>query len=178
MPDPDLTWTETEPSLWRSTDGRYAILRTQLPGPAPNVIYTLRKIDPASARAYPGTAGYFRAERWSLSEAKRTAATDAYCDDHGAERHVPEDYPALALAWFFWPISEGTTRAALAISRDGDRVVASVIGMARGEDAFEPTVYAEIDLSGQQGLVMAIVDARGRSRIRQRAERSKGKAAR
>ena len=178
MPDPDLTWTEPEPGLWRSTDGRYAILKTALPGPLPNVIYTLRKIDPASARAYPGTVGYFRAERWSLSEARRTAATDAYCDDHGAERHVPKDYPALALTRFFWPISEGTTRAALAISRDGDRVVARVIGMARGEDAFEPAVYAEIDISGQQELVMAVIDARGRSRTRQRAGRGKGKASR
>jgi hypothetical protein len=178
MPDPELTWTEPQPGLWRSTDGRYVILRTQLPGPAPNVVFTLRKIDPASARAYPGTVGYFRAERWSLSEAQRTAATDAYCDDHGAEQHVPKDYPALALARFFWPISEGTTRAALAIVRNGDHAVARVIGMSRGEDAFEPAVYAEIDISGQQELVMAIIDARGRAHIKQRGERGEGKATR
>ena len=75
-------------------------------------------------------------------------------------------------------LSEGTTRAALAIVRNGDRVAARVVGMSRGEDAFEPAVYAEIDISGQQELVMAIIDARACSRLRRRAGRGKGKASR
>jgi hypothetical protein len=150
MPDPELTWTETRPGLWRSTDGRYAIVRAELPEPLAcrKTTYTLRKIGPASARACPGTVGCFRAERYSLEEAQSAAAADAYCDDHAAERSVPEDYPALALARFFWPISEGITKAGLAICRDGDRIVARVVGMARGEDAFEPVTYAEISIAG------------------------------
>jgi hypothetical protein len=54
----------------------------------------------------------------------------------------------VALERFFWPISEGTTQAALAVVRDGERIVARVVGMARQEDPFVPVTYAEIDLTG------------------------------
>jgi hypothetical protein len=147
MPNPDLMWIETKPGLWRSVDGKYAIVRTVLPEDRPNPAerYTLRKFDPASVAAYPGNLGYFVAEEYTLPAAQAHAARDAYCDAHASERHVPADFPALALQSFFWPISDGTTRAALAIVWDGDRVVARVIDMARQEDPFEPVVYAEID---------------------------------
>jgi len=144
----DLLWFELKPGVWRSLDGRYAIIRTVLPEdrPDPTTLYTLRKVDPASAAAYPGTLGYFITERYRLGEAKAEAVRDAYCEAHAAEMSVPEDFPALALARFFWPISQGITKAALAITRDGDRTVARVVGMARQEDPFVPVTYAEIDL--------------------------------
>jgi hypothetical protein len=146
-----LEWTEMQPGWsWRSTNGTYIILRAVLPEstPRPMETYTLRKIDPAMAAALPGSAGYFRGEHYHLAEAKDQAERDAYCDEHAAERSVPGDLPAVALARFFWPISEGTTQAALAVVRDGDRIVARVVGMARQEDPFVPVTYAEIDLTG------------------------------
>ena len=170
---PDLTWTETRPGLWRSADGRYVILRAELPEDRERrtVTYTLRKIDPASARAYPGTLGYFRTERYSLEEAKSAAATDAYCEAHANERSIPEDYPSLALARFFWPISEGVTRAGLAVCRDGDRITARVVGMARGEDAFEPVTYAEIDITDYLKPARTLLDAQWRRHVRDLAAR-------
>ena len=143
-------WTEMQPGWsWRSTDGTYVILRSVLPEdrPHPAETYTLRKVDPASARAYPGSLGYFVAERYTLADAQGEARRDAYGDEHSRERSVPEDFPSLALELFFWPISQGTTRGALAVVRDGDRIVARVVGMARQEDPFVPVTYAEIDLT-------------------------------
>lgn len=146
----ELTWTEIQPGWsWRSEDGRYVILRAVLPEDRaqPAETYTLRKIDPAMAAVYPGTLGYFRGEHYDVAGAKAHAERDAYCDAHSAERDVPDTYPSVALKRFFWPISEGTTRAALAIVRDGDRLVARVVGMAREEDPFVPGTYVEIDLT-------------------------------
>lgn len=62
-------------------------------------------------------------------------------------RDVPEDYPAVALRRFFWPISNGTTRAALAIISDGSRVLAQVVGMARRDGPLVPVIWAEIDVT-------------------------------
>ena len=145
-----FSWAETKPGLWRTTDGRYAIVRTTLPEdrPEPTQTYTLRKIDPALACANPGRLGYFIVERYSLSEVQQAAENDAYTDEHRAETSIPETYPALALARFFWPISNGVTRGALAITCDGDRTSARVIGMSRRVDAYEPGTYAQIDLTG------------------------------
>jgi hypothetical protein len=57
----------------------------------------------------------------------------------------------METARFFWPISDGTTRAALAVIRDGDRIVARVVGMSRRERDFEPGTYAEIDITDLAG---------------------------
>ncbi len=146
----NLTWTEMQPGWsWRSDDGKYVILRSVLPENRERSaeIYTLRKIDPATRRAYPGSLGYFRAERYTQAEARDEARRDAYRDEHWQQASVAEDFPAMALARFFWPISDGTTRAALAVVRDGDRILARVVGMARKEDPFEPVTYAEIDVT-------------------------------
>jgi hypothetical protein len=150
MPTPDLMWVETKPGLWHSIDGKYVIVRTVLPEDRPNPAecYTLRKFDPASVAAYPGNLGYFRTEENTLQAAQEAAERDAYCDAHRAEMSVSEDYPALALTRFFWPIDhDGITRGALAIVRDGERVVARIVSMARPEGPFEPVVYAEIDFA-------------------------------
>jgi hypothetical protein len=150
MPNPDLMWIETKPGLWRSVDGNYAIMRFTLPDDRPQhaEMFIVNRFDPAMSQAYPGNLGYFRGQELSLPAALAFAARDAYCFAHASERSVPENYPADAAARFFWPISEGTTRAALAIVREGGRLLARVVGMARGEDAFEPVTYAEIDLTG------------------------------
>lgn len=149
----DLLWFELKPGVWRSLDGRYAIIATVLPEdrPDPTTVYTLRKVSPESAAAYPGGLGYFVSERYRLEEAKAEAGRDAYCEAHAGEMSVPEDFPALALERFFWPISGGVTKAALVVVRDGDRTVARVVGMARQEDPFVPVTYAEVDLSSVPG---------------------------
>jgi hypothetical protein len=146
----DITaWAQTRPGLWRSLDGRYAIVGTVLPEdrPDPTPVYTLRKIDPASARAHPGTLGHFLAEEYSLGQAQQCAERDAYCQAHAEDMSVPDDFPCVALTRFWWPISAGTTRGALAVVRTGDQVFVQVIGMSRKTGAFEPAVYAETDVT-------------------------------
>jgi hypothetical protein len=144
-----MIWIETKPGLWRDVAGAYVIARFTLPDdrPDPSDIYIVNRFDPAMVAAYPGNLGYFRSQELTLDAAMAFAERDAYGWTHNAERSIPEDFPALALARFFWPISEGTSMGALAVIRDGDRIVARVVGMARGEDAFEPGTYAEIDLT-------------------------------
>jgi hypothetical protein len=96
----EIQWAEMQPGWsWRSADGTYVILRSVLPEdrPQPAEVFTLRKIDHASARAWPGRLGYFRAERYTLAAAQAEARRDAYCDEHRAERSVPEDFPSVAL---------------------------------------------------------------------------------
>lgn len=144
-----IMWVDVRPDLWRSVDGTYVILRTVLPEDRqePTQTYTLRKLNPDMVAAYPGTLGYFRGEHYTLEEAQQHAERDAYCSEHAAERSVPEDFPSLALQRFFWPISEGVTRGALAVVREGDRILVRVVGMSRQQHAFEPGVYAEIDIT-------------------------------
>ena len=147
-----VQWTPVQPGWsWRSTDGRYVILRSVLPETRanPSDVFHLRKIDPEMAAAYPGKLGYLLGESWSFDQADAEAQRDAWASANGRESHVPEDYQALALQRFFWPISQGTSRAALAVERDGDRVVAKVVGMSRSDgDDYEPGTYAELDLTG------------------------------
>jgi hypothetical protein len=147
-----LTWLEMTANLWRSVDGRYIIVGSVLPEwrPDPTQIYTLRKIDAASRDAYPQnwTCGCFVEETYGLDAAKRAAELDAWSEAQGVARHVPKDYPAVAVKRFFWPISTGTSKGALAIVRDGDRLLARVVGMGRGEDdRYQPGIFAEIDLT-------------------------------
>jgi hypothetical protein len=152
-PDPSATvlWVDIQPGLWRSLDGRYVILHAVLPEdrPEPTETYTLRHLDRQMAAAYPGTLGSFVAEAYSLHAAQQEAERHAWERAQGGACHVPADFPALRLERFFWPISEGTSRAALAIVRENGRVLARVVGMSRGDaDAYEPGTYAEIDLTG------------------------------
>jgi hypothetical protein len=154
MNDPTLTWTKAGPGIWRSLCGRYVILRAVLPEdrPAPSVTYTLRKVDKAMAVVYPGTLGYLGyllTEEHDLAGARRAAERDAYSDTYGSQRSVPDDHPAVALRRFYWPISDGVTRGALTVVRDGDRLVAQVVGMVRRQDdqGYEPAPWVEIDLT-------------------------------
>lgn len=145
-----LTWTEERPYLWRSHEGDYVILRTVLPeaNADPKAIFTLRKIDPAMGRAYPGGLGYFLAEHYTLADAQQYAENDAWSQAQGIARHVPEDLPALALRRFWWPISGGTEQGALAIVREDGRILARVVGMSRSDDdRYEAGTYAEIDIT-------------------------------
>ncbi len=141
-----LIWTQTTSDLWRSNCGRYTIVRTWLPEAPPRETFTLRRIDPAMARVQPDTVGYFRDEHYALSGVQQAAERDAYTVEHASETRIPEDFPATAVARVYWPISDGTPQAALAVVSDGGRLLARVVGMARKTDPYEPVTYAEIDL--------------------------------
>jgi hypothetical protein len=158
-----LTWTKTHPGVWRSTDGRYAIVAQTLPESPPRVVYQVRKVDPQMARAYPrsNTLGYLLEETdscWNTDDnvfsAQAACERDAWCDAHADTRHVPHGYPAVALRHFYWPIErDGTTRAALTLAWKDDARVAQVVGMVRRDDSgFVPATFAEINLT-ELGLV-------------------------
>lgn len=147
-----LVWVEIEQGkTWRSIDGRYAIVAVTLPETPPHTEYLVRKIDPAMAAAYPSrqTLGYHIDIELDINAAKATAERDAWADAHWDTRSVPEDLPSVALERFFWPISNGTNRAGLAVVKENGRLYARVVGMCReGEDDphFVVGTFAEIDL--------------------------------
>ena len=152
---PPLIWIQVGRSQWFSEGGRYVILHSVLPelGEATE-IYTVRKRDPASARANPSTLGYHLAECYTLRAAQQEADRDNWSDAQGKARHVPETYPALALSRFYWPISSGITLAGLAIVRRDGKLYVQVVGMSRGDDPgqfpadhYRPGIYAEIELT-------------------------------
>jgi hypothetical protein len=155
-----LTWLETDPGVWRSTDGRYAIVAHDLPENPPRTVYQARKIDPAMAQAYPAraTLGNLLEETpwcWcaenSVHSAEAIVERDAFASGHSTS--VPEDYPAVALIRFWWPISQGTNRGALVVVRKGGRFVAQIVGMSRHDDSgFVPEPYTEINLT-ELGLI-------------------------
>jgi hypothetical protein len=143
-------WVETRPGLWRSVDGHYVIIQLLLPEdlPEPSKMYVINRFDPSMVAVRPGNLGYFRGQEDSLKAAQDFAARDAYCFDHHADRSVSEDFPAVALERFCWPIDyDGASMGALAIVRDGGRVLARIIGMHRQEDPFVPYVLAELDIT-------------------------------
>ena len=146
-----LTWTEMQPGWsWQTTDKAYVILRAVLPEDQlkPTETYTLRKRHAETFAAWPGWLGYFIAEELDLDAAKRHAERDAHHSLHARSNDEALDaLPTLATARFFWPISHGTTRAALTVERDEERIVARVVGMSRGEDDYEPGTDAEIDVT-------------------------------
>lgn len=144
-----LEWVKLTPFAWFSLCGRYVILHSFLPELRfdPTEIYTLRKRNQAMARDEPSQLGYHLAERYTLADAQQEAQNDAWADAQRDARHVPADYPAAALARFYWPISNGCTQAALAIVRRDGKLYAQVIGMHRDDnDSCEPGTYAEIEL--------------------------------
>jgi hypothetical protein len=154
------TWDETEPGLWRSSDGQYTIHRTTLPEArkALAVIYTLRWIGPDERHAWPGHLGCTigtAGPRYRLADAQAEAAQHARARAAapGNDRALRE-LPALAREMFSWPVSEGITRGALTVTRERGRLVARVTGMScqSGEPepagTWEPGTYAEIDITG------------------------------
>lgn len=88
MPN-ELTWEHTKRDLWRSTDGRYAIVRGVLPEdrPAATTTYTLRVIHPDTARHQPGSLGVFLAERFHLTAAQQVAEHHAHAATHSQHHH-------------------------------------------------------------------------------------------
>jgi hypothetical protein len=147
------TWDEQRDGLWRSTDGKYVIVRIELPGEPAHLatVYLLRKIDPAMAKVYPGSVGYSlgqNSEHHDLDDAMRWADND---DNHTRHAKVNTEaldaLPADVVGRFWWPISNGTTRGALTLTREGDRMVARVVGMSRTEgEQWEPGTYTEASL--------------------------------
>jgi hypothetical protein len=161
------TWAETEPGLWRSTDGRYTIHRTRLPEAreALAVIFTLRWIGDIEACAWPGHIGCTTGTagpRYSLADAQQEAAQHARAQAAAAGNdQTLQDLPSLATRMFCWPVSEGLTRAALTVTLDDGRLRARVTGMscqtADPEPAgtWAPGTCAEIDITGLWRKVLA-----------------------
>ncbi len=155
-----LTWLETDPGVWRSTDGRYAIVAHVLPENPPRTVYQARKIGQEMAQAYPAgeDLGYLLEETpwcWcaenDADSAEAIVEQDAFASAHSAS--VPEDYPAVALSRFRWPISRGTSRGALVVARKDGGFVAQIVGMSRhGDSGFAPEPYTEINLT-ELGLI-------------------------
>jgi hypothetical protein len=161
------TWAGTERDLWRSTDGRYTIHRSVLPEPMPSlaVIFTLRWCEPHTAAAWPGWIG---AEIgtvtpvFSLGMAQQQAAVHARARAAAISNDLAlQELPSLGASMFFWPVSEGLTRAALTLTLDGGRLRARVTGMScRTADpgpagTWEPVTYAEIGITGLWRKVLA-----------------------
>ena len=147
------TWDQIPSGVWRSTDGKYVIVRIELPGEAPHLatVYLLRKIDPAMAEVYPYTIGYSlgeHGEHHSLDDAQRSADNDDNHTRHAkANTEALDALPADTVSRFWWPISNGTTRGALTLTREGNRMVARVVGMGRTEgEHWEPGTYTEASL--------------------------------
>lgn len=155
MGDINIEWAETNPGrVWRSIDGRYAIIANTLPENPPITVYQARKIDLSMASAHPerGTLGYLLGESpwcWntenSVHSAEAVIERDAFRSAHDDD--VPADHSAVSLERFFWPISDGTSRAALAIVAKDDQIVAQVIGMVRDGDGYTPQPWVEINLT-------------------------------
>lgn len=153
---PLLDWRQPMPDVWISyglTTNIYVIIRNVVPelpsrSRERNESYDIRVIRPESRRAWPEDLGYFAGHGCTLEYAKADAERMAWCDLQGAARHVPEDEPALALEHFFWPISTGTSRAALTVVVEDDRVLARVLGRGRAnDDTYETRTWVEIDVT-------------------------------
>lgn len=151
-----IEWLEIETEkLWRSTDGAYAILAVTIPENPPRAKYQLRRIDEAMARAYAdrGYLGYLLAEcdtLWrdqnSIDSAQAVAERHAFRRRHNDS--IPADLPAVTLRQFYWPISDGTSRAALTVAWENGKLCAQVVGMTRDNDAgYTPAAYVTIDLT-------------------------------
>jgi hypothetical protein len=155
-----MTWVEMEPGVWRSTNGLYAIVRQVLPERPPRTVWQARKIDQLMARAHPdcGDLGCLLKESpWGwcyqndVGSAEAAIEYDAFASAH--DTSVPGDHPAIAMSRFWWPVSNGLSRGALVVTRNGDDLVAQVVGMSCHDDTgFVPDAYTEISLTGL-GLV-------------------------
>lgn len=156
-----LTWQEfAARKLWRTPDGQYLIMALTLPetqSGRSSAVYQVRWVDPVTRAAYPDRLNWgilIRECFWLWNTEDRVNSAEAEANRHAwflanAEGFsVPEDTPAAALAHFYWPISKGTTRGALAIVWKDGQLVAQVLGMSRHDD--ETTrigTYVEIDLT-------------------------------
>jgi hypothetical protein len=168
-------WAETEPGLWRSTDGMYTIHQAVLPEPraALAVEYTLRWREPGTARAWPGWIGCTIGTadpRHRLADVQTEASNHAraLAAAPGNDRALRE-LPAVASEMFFWPISEGTRRGALTVTLDRGRLTARITGMScqsgdpEPAGTWAPGTYAEIDITG---LWRKVAAARLRAAVR------------
>ncbi|WBB94149.1 hypothetical protein [Verrucosispora sp. WMMC514] len=148
-----LTWANTQPGVWRSLCGRYAIVSVTLPERPARTVYQARRIDPSMAAADPmrGTLGYLLEEspwRWNSDNSVHSA--EAACDRHAWQvehpLNVPTDHPAAALSRFWWPSGGG--RGAIALIWEEAHLIAQVIGMGRAaDDGVEVGEYTRIDLT-------------------------------
>lgn len=160
MPKSTMSWVEMEQGVWRSTNGLYAIVRQVLPERPPRTVWQARKVDQLMDRAHPGRGDLgclLEESPWGwcsqndVCSAEAAIEYDAFASAH--ETSVPEDHPAIAMSRFWWPVSGGTKRGALVVTRNGDELVAQVVGMSRHDDTgFVPDAYTQISLTGL-GLV-------------------------
>lgn len=148
---PLLDWVQPMPDVWVSTgtSTTYILVRSVLPQrDMPKESFDIRKIHGEFAKPYSDDLGYFAGHALTLRLAKAEAERMAWRDLQGGAGDVPADEPALDLERFFWPISDGTNRAALAVVVEDGRVLARVLGRCRSvDDTYETTTCVEIDVS-------------------------------
>lgn len=150
----EFQWVNSQPGVWRSLCGRYAIVTVALPERPARTVYQARRIDQATATAYPtrGDLGILLEEspwQWnrdnSVHSAEAVCGRDLFRLTHSFS--VPEDHPAVALSGFWWPRGGGG-RGALALVWHDDRLVVQILGMSRADaDNVEVGEYTSIDLT-------------------------------
>ncbi|CAL9677603.1 hypothetical protein SUDANB95_07929 (plasmid) [Actinosynnema sp. ALI-1.44] len=157
MTTTSIQWAETDPGrVWRSLDGRYAIVANTLPETPPRAVYQARRIDEAMARAYPTRQdlGVLLDESpwcWntenSVHSAQAVIERHAYTVEHFTR--VPKDHPAVALSHF-----SHVEQGALAVVWKNGELVAQVLGMTLHDrdEGFVPAPWTEINLT-ELGLV-------------------------
>ena len=144
-PDP-LSWVQHSVNVWCAENAPYRIVAVELPErDGPRTVYLLRRSTEEEESRKSPTFGYLLDEASTLTGAMSRADTDWWATMNHKHASVPGDYPAFSMKRFFWPISEGTSQAALVIT-SGDRgPVAQVIGMAhQDDDMYGPVVLTEL----------------------------------
>jgi hypothetical protein len=79
---PALNWRHTRKRLWRTTDGRYTVVKVKMPSDVPHETfrYVARAIDPAMRQQFPNTVGFpIGIDQPSLAGAQRHAEQHAHC---------------------------------------------------------------------------------------------------
>jgi hypothetical protein len=141
-----MTWTQTRPTLWLESRGLYAIVKVTLPEDRADAReeFILRRCSPARGRITGTDLGYPVDVHVSLEHAKTQAENHRFWLDSSSERRqMLDDCGADAdhATTFFFPISDGTDRAALVI-KDG---VAKVVSPSRASgDSYRMGAYAEL----------------------------------
>jgi hypothetical protein len=133
-------WWESEPS----SVGTFYIYKHMFPGTPHTGQYEVRH---GGGHSGLGAPGYHIGQHYDFEQAKKIAERKAWRLSMGSRMDVPKDYPSLKLKRFFWPISEDTTRAGLALVERGGKRYAQVVGVGRVEgDTLRTDVYAEMKI--------------------------------
>lgn len=135
---PPLTWRRVADDRYESDCGRFLLARVTLPSGAHE--WLVRRVGRHGSRS---PDGYHVAIEVRLDAAQATAERHAWREANSP--HVPDDY-AARMETFYWPISDGTSRGALAIVEEDGRRVARVVIMSRDTDDYVAQWMVELDL--------------------------------